>query len=138
MAALTGAAVVCPDPVDRGPRVPVAVRPVVLARAGFRCERCGVDVAAGGCDVHHRRPAGAGGSTAAGTHRPGNLVLLCVGCHRSVESGRALARAQGWLVVQGQDPADVPVVVYRLGEVWLHPTEPRYVRITERLAGMDA
>lgn len=135
MAALTGARPPDPEP-ERAPRVAPDVRAVVLARARYRCERCGRDVAAGGCDVHHRRPAGSGGSTAAATHEASNLVLVCVDCHRWAESNRAEALRVGWLVRQSADPAAVPVPVFGAGVVFLHPHEPRYITDRERLAQM--
>ncbi len=126
LAALTGGR--APETeAERRPRVADDVRQIVLARARFRCERCGCDVAAGGCDVHHRRPAGSGGSTDPATHAPANLVLLCVGCHRWIESHRRASVAQGWLVRQAADPALIPVPVYGAGIVYLHRTEPRYL-----------
>lgn len=96
---------------EGGPRVPAEVRAVVLARAGLRCERCGRDVAGGGGEVHHRRPAGAGGSKLAESHSAANLLLLCSDGHRWVESHREAALEAGWLVRQGVDPAEVPVLV---------------------------
>lgn len=81
---------------------------------------------AGGCEVHHRRPRASGGSSAADTNTPANLVLVCVDCHRWAESHRERARADGWLVRQGSDPAAVPVLVYGGRAVLLHPTDPRY------------
>jgi 5-methylcytosine-specific restriction protein A len=59
-----------------------------------------------------------GGSSDPATNSPVNLVLLCRGCHRWVESHRSAARLAGWLVWQGQDPA-VVVVLLPAGPVWL-------------------
>lgn len=72
-----------------------AVARAVLDRAAGHCERCGV---AGPTQLHHRRPRGMGG-----TRRPDtvhNLAALCRGCHEEVESRRAQALADGWLLRQ--------------------------------------
>jgi hypothetical protein len=58
-----------------------------------------------------------------GTRRPevnyaGNLVLLCQDCHLWIETHRAEARAQGWLVSQWDDPARIPLNIHGL-PVWL-------------------
>jgi 5-methylcytosine-specific restriction protein A len=52
-----------------------------------------------------------GGSRGAVTNSAANLVLLCRGCHAWVESHRADAYEQGWLVHRWQDPGPVPVYV---------------------------
>lgn len=67
---------------------------MVIARAGERCERCG----APGADIHHRRARGMGGSRDPHANLPGNLVLLCRGCHDWIESRRSWAYGQGWLI----------------------------------------
>jgi hypothetical protein len=50
-----------------------------------------------------------GGTSDPNANQPTNLVLLCKPCHRCVESHRPAARAAGWLVRQGRDPAAVVV-----------------------------
>lgn len=58
--------------------------------------------------VHHRLPAGAGGSWS-----PANLLAACgsgtTGCHGVTEHERELAYEDGRLVRRGVDPATVPV-----------------------------
>lgn len=86
------------------------------------CERCGnrpYD------QIHHRRPRGAGGSNREGTNHPSNLLALCAECHRRVEADRVEAMHSGWLVAQGADPAETPVL-YRGRWVVLtnHATRP--------------
>ena len=104
-----------------------ATRAIVLARSDGYCERCGLAVRGGTGWVrehsfHHRRPRGMGGSRAADTNSPANLLLLCgtatTGCHRQVEANRHRALDQGLLVPQGHDPATVPVAT-RLGWILL-------------------
>jgi hypothetical protein len=89
-------------------------REQVLARSGGACERCGRNLQASifGYSVHHRLARGMGGTkTPDDAYR---LVVLCgsgvTGCHGWVESNRAAAEAQGWLIRHGvTKPIDVPV-----------------------------
>lgn len=86
---------------------PKSVRDIITARANDFCEICGVNKPE---QIHHRRPRGAGGSKAADTNQAGNGLAICTDCHAMVESRREFALDRGWLVRQGQSPADVPVV----------------------------
>lgn len=47
---------------------------------GPACERCGWNAAR--CDVHHRKPKGAGG-----LHTLENAIVLCPNCHRVEHEG---------------------------------------------------
>lgn len=100
-----------------------AVVDLVYERAQYFCE---LDTASVGPlrgvdhHIHHRRPRRAGGSRAADTNSPSNLMLLCPPCHEVIEIQRADAYAGGWLLHAGQDPAQVPVLI---GAVcWLYLT----------------
>ena len=84
-----------------------AVRELVQARSGGFCEVCGVGAVE---QAHHRRPRGAGGSKAADTNNIANCLGACTQCHSMIESRREFALDRGWLVRQGHDPAEVPVV----------------------------
>lgn len=87
---------------------PPIVRSLVLDRSGGRCEKCGEfqsDAA-----MHHRRPRGAGSTRRPETNMASNALLLCGACHRHVESYRAQAFDNGWLVRQSHLPAEVPVL----------------------------
>lgn len=84
------------------------VREAITRRAQGVCERCGC--AAPAYQHHHRRPRGMGGSTADDTNQPANGFFVCVACHCAIESDRELSLANGWLVRQGQIPANVPVM----------------------------
>lgn len=99
---------------------PTTIRTLVYARAGSRCERCGV-YAYGG-SLHHRRPRGMGGTKDPAARSAANALLLCgtgtTGCHGWVESHRADALELGLLVRQGHDPHDVPATI-RIGRVLL-------------------
>lgn len=98
---------------------PTPVRAAVLARARFRCERCGESLIGPlGYSLQHRRARGMGGSKRPDTDGPTNLAALdgsaTTGCHGWVESHPAQALYEGWRVPQGTDPAEVPVLL--LGE----------------------
>jgi ATP-dependent DNA helicase RecQ len=51
-------------------------RRVVLARDGYRCTSCGIEVVSREADIHHLLPRSMGG-----TDELANLVTLCDGCH---------------------------------------------------------
>lgn len=91
-------------------------RAIVGRRAEDRCERC---IFRWGQQIHHRRPRQMGGTTRRDTNLPGNLVLLCDGCHDWIENNRTVAYEQGWLVHQTHLPIEVPIWMPR-GWVWLH------------------
>jgi len=93
---------------------PAEVVEAVYERASHSCEICDVMVRdRRGIDhhLHHRRPRGAGGTRREDSNEPQNLMLLCPGCHSTVESHRNEAYAMGWLVGQALDPAHVSVLV---------------------------
>jgi hypothetical protein len=60
-----------------------------------------------------------GGSKRLDTNQPANLVVLCGsatspgGCHQHVESNRAEALSEGWLLFQTMHPDEQPVKTYR-------------------------
>ncbi|MGE2733807.1 HNH endonuclease [Mycolicibacterium vaccae] len=106
---------------------PPPVVEIVDERAGGRCERCGE--IASDLQNHHRRPRGSGGSRRPDTNVASNAGRLCGLCHRTVESYRAKAYDEGWLVRQSQSPMATPVL-YRgrwvllddLGDTYRIPT----------------
>lgn len=104
-------------PIKRGSRNTgpnQATRNKVWQRDNWCCALCGSS--SGRFSVHHRLPRGRGGD-----NRLSNLVLLCDfgGCHDLiVESRRANATLNGWLVRTGYDPAVVPLI-HRGVWVWL-------------------
>ncbi|AXH69837.1 HNH endonuclease [Mycobacterium phage Krakatau] len=87
---------------------PPEVKELIWERAHGRCERCGEY--ASDATAHHRRPRGLGSSRREDTNLPSNAGWLCGACHRHVESYRAQAFAEGWLVRQSQSPITVPVL----------------------------
>lgn len=104
--------------------IPPALRASVLERDGYVCTRCGRLLQGNYYSLHHRLPRGRGGK-----HTPENIVTLCgsgtsPGCHNDVESQRAVATEQGWLVPSGVDPSSWPVL--RQG-IWLQPTAEGWI-----------
>lgn len=106
---------------DTGPTT--AQRTLVAERAGYACELCGARLHDGDTwsavhSFHHRQARGAGGSSRPEVNSPANVLLLCgsgvTGCHGFIESHRAMAESEGWLVRHGFDPAEVPVTVDRV------------------------
>lgn len=97
-----------------------------LERAGFSCMICnhmlgdrrGVD-----WSIQHRRPRGKGGTRWPGINLLSNIGPLCGsgvdGCHGEVESYRAAAVDDGWLVKWPLDPATIPVLLHRERYVYL-------------------
>ena len=109
--------------------VPYKTLRLVLDRAQDCCERCGVGNPA---DVHHRRARGMGGTKDPEIHAAEALVVLCRDCHHWIETNRAVAEGQGWLVPRRdpRHPRDVPVFIggawyivtpYRLQPISLDP-----------------
>ena len=89
-----------------------AWRDAAMEAADWMCERCGRPAT----NVHHRRPRGMGGTKDPTIHDPSNLVALCgsgtTGCHGWIESNRAQARWEGWLISRHdtRSPADIPII----------------------------
>lgn len=99
--------------------IPAKLRALVLARDGYACARCRQLLQGSYYSLHHRLPRGRGG-----THTAENLVTLCgsgtsPGCHNDVESHRAQATIDGWLIPSGFDP--VNYAICRDG-TWTQPT----------------
>lgn len=103
---------------DTGPST--ATKSLLWARAGGRCELCGFDLNTGASfSRHHRRPRGAGGSSAPWVNDITNLLLLCGtattpgGCHTRVEQYRTDAYENGWLIRHASSyvPAELPVLL---------------------------
>ena len=90
------------------------VRFLVLARADYKCERCGGGPTGYGFSVHHRAPRMMGGSRDTNLHLPANLIVLCGsgvdGCHGWVESNRDKARADGYLLFRIDKANEVPFI----------------------------
>jgi 5-methylcytosine-specific restriction protein A len=79
-----------------------AVLDVVRARNGGACLRCSLRP---GAQCHHRTPRGMGGTRDPHVNEPPNLTWICLACHAEIESRRADAFRDGWLVRRGADPA---------------------------------
>lgn len=88
-------------------KFPLKVRELILRRAAGRCEICGGTMPMP--QIHHRRPRGMGGSVDPACGTPANALAIHPQCHRRVEVNREDATERGWIVLQGADPARVPV-----------------------------
>src|SRR5262245_49805136 len=86
-------------------------RLLVWDRDHGQCVRCGSALRWATWPCHHRRPRALGGSSRPDTNSPANLLALCPSCHAHIESHRAEALTNGWLVLQLTDPASVAVLV---------------------------
>jgi Predicted restriction endonuclease len=91
----------------------------LLERSGYLCEVC--DLGIGGprglyWQVHHRRPRQMGGTRWEGCNLASNLLIVCATCHADIESRRQHALDTGRLVLNGVDPATVPVLI---GQHWV-------------------
>lgn len=95
-----------------------ATKDALWERAGGRCEVCGkrLDVGAP-FSRHHRLPRRMGGTSNPAINTLPNLLLLCgsattpEGCHQEIEVMRSVAYGFGYLLRDGQDPAEQPAVI---------------------------
>ncbi|WP_086848364.1 HNH endonuclease signature motif containing protein [Amycolatopsis kentuckyensis] len=85
-------------------------RKVVNARSDC-CEACG---APGPLEWHHRKLRARGGPWA-----PSNGLRLCIPHHREVTDPQPEHYTNGWVVNSWDDPAEIPVLHWRLGMVRL-------------------
>lgn len=83
------------------------VRALVTARAGGRCEKCGIT--GHGLQYHHRRPRGMGSTRRPDSNQAANCVLVCPDCHSHIESYRTESIVEGWLVRQHKQPSETPI-----------------------------
>lgn len=87
---------------------PNHVRQLIRQRADDRCEVCGKY--SSDSQIHHRRARGAGGSKRDDTNTASNGLLVDFMCHSRIESYRAQAYDNGWLVRSGGSPIATPVL----------------------------
>jgi HNH endonuclease len=76
--------------------------PMVVLRPG-KCERCGHWYAT---EAHHRWLRSQGGPDIAS-----NLAALCRDCHNWCHANPAAAHKDGWMLVAGDKPSEVPVTL---------------------------
>jgi hypothetical protein len=86
------------------------VKELILSRAEWRCDRCGLRADSG--HFHHRTPRRAGGSVREDLGLPSNGLYLHSNCHDFIESRRKVAAQLGFLVGYGSLPRDVPVMLW--------------------------
>lgn len=86
---------------------------IINERAGARCE---IDGGTDGLQTHHRNPRRMGGRHGDAGRRINaipNGLRLCHRCHADAESNRERAMQLGWVLAEGEDPAE--------RQVWLRP-----------------
>lgn len=91
-------------------------RIAVAERSAGRCEVCWKQRAA---ECHHRRKRSQGGPWTFS-----NILHLCPLCHGRIEHEPAWAQTYGYDLVNGEDPAEAPVLIFTpQGRGWwqLHP-----------------
>ena len=79
----------------------------LFRRSHEMCELCGWH----GEQIHHRKARHMGGTSDPEINALSNLVHWCHACHAMVESRRAKAYENGWLVHSWDTPREVPFVV---------------------------
>ncbi len=101
-----------------------AERDAVRTRDGHYCARCGRSVLDYPSSIHHRLPRRMGGTRDPRSNDLRNLVRLCGsatsegGCHGDVESNRAKAIDDGWLI-RSYDDLDRPMLITTSGVLQL-------------------
>lgn len=92
--------------------IPAKIRERVHSRDGRFCARCDRSIVDYPASIHHRFPRRMGGTKNPLSNDLRNLVTLCgsgtTGCHGWVESHRAEAVSQGWLI-HGYADLDEPM-----------------------------
>ena len=86
-------------------------RQIVPIRSGGWCETDGVSPAS---DLHLRQRRSQGGDWS-----PSNILHICRHCHDIITRTITPKSRGGWVVSGYEDPADVPVLLYRHGWVLL-------------------
>jgi hypothetical protein len=104
--------------------VPLELAEMVLIRAGYACDWCGVSILGREFSRQHRRARGAGGRRE-GAHTPANLIILCgsatTGCHGRAENiDRALAYRWGF-AIRGEVALPEETPIWRHERQWVIP-----------------
>jgi hypothetical protein len=108
-------------PRDTGPDR--TTRELVLERDDWACFCCGKTILGHDYSLQHRDSRGMGGSKNPLKNSPANLITLLgsatTECHGRVEGRRTADNVAGYWLKTGQEPADTPVLHWRLGPVLL-------------------
>lgn len=99
--------------------IPPKVRELIYTRDGHLCARCACSIVNAPSSIHHRKPRQMGGSKDPRISDPRNLIRVCgtgtTGCHNAIESYRAKAYDEGWLL-RSLDDLDRPLrTIYGTG-----------------------
>jgi 5-methylcytosine-specific restriction protein A len=84
-------------------------RSEIISRAAGKCEKCDGIVRSGG-QIHHRKARGMGGTKSLESRSLANGLYVHPSCHAWIESHRAEAYENGWLVHSWQASVEVPVM----------------------------
>lgn len=113
-------------PKRRQPAVPDDVRALLLERSGGWCEIRLEGCQGRGVDPSHRKGSKAGGRKGAAKQAhdvASNALWACRSCHNDITSASGerleFARDTGLLVLEHEDPAEVPVTLPQYGPVYL-------------------
>lgn len=105
--------------------VPAKLRQMVIERAEYCCDRCGIYLPGRQYSLQHRRARGAGGRKDA--HSPAGLIVLCgsavTGCHGYIEQtgpGRSEGYALGF-AIRGEITKPEETPIYRHLRSWVIP-----------------
>ena len=85
------------------------VKQMIFARSEGYCEVLSPGCGRAATEIHHRRPRGMGGTVRPETNLASNGLAICRACHLRCEAMRNWARENGFVLLQGDNPADVPV-----------------------------
>lgn len=104
------------------------LRELVIARAGYCCDRCGTPLPGKQYSIQHRRARGAGGRRGNVLDTPANLILLCgsgtTGCHGLIEcEERQRAGYDHGFAIRGEVQAPEEVPIFRHLTHWVIPSE---------------
>lgn len=120
------------------PPVPAGLARMVLERAGWCCDRCGVSIVGREFSRQHRRARGAGGRRE-GAHTPANVIVLCgsatsQGCHEWAEHSHRTEAYELGFAIRGEarKPEDVPV--FRHLRQWVIPGDGVWIDADESQA----
>ena len=118
-------------------QVPQRTKEKVRDRADGKCEVCGKYDP--GCNFHHRRAKGMGGTRNPRIHDAQNLIFACglgntSGCHGDIHGNPAYSKAMGWIVSRFSpyEPEQVPVRLWD-GMFWLNPDGTRTRAVSDEV-----
>lgn len=107
--------------------VPLKLRQMIIERAEYSCDRCGLHLPGRMYSLQHRRSRSAGGRKDA--HTPANLIVMCGSattpdsCHNAIENtgpGRVEGYALGF-AIRGEITKPEETPIFRHLQTWVIP-----------------